>query len=234
MNYSKWASAYDDIFPFSAQKFTVLKNHIRGNKLLDVGCATGEYALKFAALGYDVKGIDLSNEMIEKAREKVDDELVRFEVFDMTKPIENNTYDSIYIIGNTLVHLNDEIEIENTLKNFYQALKKGGNLIVQILNYHRIIDQHITTLPLLKGKQYKMERHYQLKNAHIEFHTTLYSQSLTYHNSVMLFPLKFNSLENIVKRIGFRDVNFYNGFSHDVFNIKESNALVGVFSKPKS
>lgn len=40
-----------------------------GGKTVDIGCATGDYSLALAANGYDATGIDLSNGMIEGARE---------------------------------------------------------------------------------------------------------------------------------------------------------------------
>lgn len=64
--------------------------------------------------------------MIEQARLKDLSGSAVFEVFDMTKPLKKDTYDSIFIIGNTLVHLKKEGEIKKTLQNFYDALKDDG------------------------------------------------------------------------------------------------------------
>ena len=76
-----------------------------------------------------------------------------------------------------------------------------------------------------------MERNYQFKDDHIEFHATLDTSLSTFHNKVWLYPLTFDQLKNMVKRIGFCDIKFYNGFSQSEYNVKESFALVGVFSK---
>lgn len=38
--------------------------------LLDVGCGTGNYSVGLAALGWEVTGIDLSKDMLRRAREK--------------------------------------------------------------------------------------------------------------------------------------------------------------------
>ena len=39
-------------------------------EVLDVGCGTGEIGLLFAELGHHVTGLDLSEKMLAKAREK--------------------------------------------------------------------------------------------------------------------------------------------------------------------
>ncbi len=43
---------------------------IKVNSVLDVGCGTGLHSVELARRGYTVLGIDISREMIEKAREK--------------------------------------------------------------------------------------------------------------------------------------------------------------------
>ena len=42
-----------------------------GNKLYDFGCGTGKHALKIARKGYDVFGIDLSEEMVNIAQQEI-------------------------------------------------------------------------------------------------------------------------------------------------------------------
>jgi SAM-dependent methyltransferase len=45
-----------------------------GGRLLDLGCGTGEDALRFARMGYDVDGLDLSPVMIQAARNRAEAE----------------------------------------------------------------------------------------------------------------------------------------------------------------
>ena len=37
-------------------------------RLLDVACGTGRHAAEFASLGWDVTGVDLSEDLLERAR----------------------------------------------------------------------------------------------------------------------------------------------------------------------
>lgn len=53
-----WKSMLAEVFP------------IRSGRLLDIGCGTGSYALLCAELGFDVHGVDTSERMIARAREK--------------------------------------------------------------------------------------------------------------------------------------------------------------------
>ena len=59
---------YDDWLQFTIQLFE--KHGIKGKHVADVGAGTGEMSLRLAALGYDVTGIDYSNNMLRIAEQK--------------------------------------------------------------------------------------------------------------------------------------------------------------------
>ena len=46
------------------------KNNFKPNNLLDVACGTGTNSIIFAKAGFDVYGIDISNEMLAKEKIK--------------------------------------------------------------------------------------------------------------------------------------------------------------------
>lgn len=58
---------YDDEVEFTDR---LLRDHARGpsKHLLDVACGTGQHAVRFAARGWDVVGVDLSGDMLRRAR----------------------------------------------------------------------------------------------------------------------------------------------------------------------
>jgi len=52
-----------------------LVSHVKaGQRVLDLGCGTGALALRSAARGAGVKGIDVNSQMLEIARQKAEDE----------------------------------------------------------------------------------------------------------------------------------------------------------------
>ena len=48
----------------------ILAEHVRGNRAIDFGCGTGRSTRYLRSLGFDAVGVDISPEMVAKARER--------------------------------------------------------------------------------------------------------------------------------------------------------------------
>src|SRR4051812_43836685 len=79
----------------------LLEHGVRGPKVLDLGCGTGDLACILAARGYHVTGIDISPLAVERARTKAGNTTARFHVQDATGPLDlpNAPFDTIFDSG---------------------------------------------------------------------------------------------------------------------------------------
>jgi len=106
---------------------------VRGKTVLDVGCGTGLYSIRFSEAGADVTAVDISSRMIEIARRKAQDrgQYIWFDQADMSKlPYENRTFDVVLSI--TALEFSDDPL--SALMEMARVLKPGGKLIVGVLN----------------------------------------------------------------------------------------------------
>jgi len=232
MDYNAWAKAYDDIFPLNEDTLAFLKQQLNGKVIADIGCGSGNYTKALATQGYDMTGIDITKPLLELARNKTQHlKNVTFREENMLSFKDEAVFDTIFSIGNSLVHLLDLNDIEVALKNFHRALKPGGTLIVQIVNYNRILSQRIESLPTIVGKTYSMKRKYRFNGSLINFQTILKRNSQHFMNDVYLYPLRQEELDTLSKRVGFSSADYYDGFTNEVFDDSNTFSLVAVLKK---
>lgn len=237
--YQEFSQYYDDIFPLQEEKVDFLADKVSGNdKLLDVATGTGNYALALAEAGYQVIGIDLSTEMIELAKKKAGPKNLNLEfkvgnMKDLTSMYSQDEFDFIYCIGNSLVHLNDLAEIKEALQQFYNLLTNDGTLVIQIVNYNRILANQVTNLPTIDNQQQgvKLIRNYELQGDKVEFKTELHTPQGQFENSILLYPLTAEEFHQALTEAGFIEINFYGGFSYESYLPDESFPLVVEASK---
>jgi len=98
-------------------------------KVLDVGCGTGVMGLLFAEMGHQVTGVDLSEGMMAKAREKayvqkLSIELRRGDAEHL--PFNDGSFN--VVVNRHLLWTLPHPEI--ALKEWHRVLKKGGMVII--------------------------------------------------------------------------------------------------------
>ncbi len=231
--YSDFAHYYDQIFPVGQDTIDLFRQTFKENgKLLDIGCGAGGYALAMAKLGYFVDGIDYDPSMIKIANQKNNPSLrLSFKQGDMLDIDIFDAYDGIYCIGNTLVHLDSEQAVFEVLGKLYDGLKPGGTLVLQIVNYDRILSMNIKNLPTLRADNLEFVRDYHFNGTKIEFITTLKTNEGIYKNSVDLLPLRQNDLFKMMTQIGFYEVRSFGRFDLSPFEHDLSFMLVMKGSK---
>ncbi len=222
--YESMAPYYDLVFPVQKAQIDFAADAFEGKeRLLDAGCATGSLLLELAKGGHQVQGFDLDEEMIRSARQKALDAGIEatFQVGNLTEMSPSwpmGQFDGLICVGNTLVHLNPEAA-SSVFQGFGQKLEKGGRLVVQILNYDRIIDDEVDTLPPIDNAHVTFTRTYDLSPLphHLDFHTELYvkAEDRRIENTVPLYPLRCHDLIQAAHASGFREVATYGSFRKD-------------------
>lgn len=99
-------------------------------RILDVGCGTGVFLEKAITAGFDATGLDASTEMISIASRRVGME--RVHVRRMQEIAESESYDGIVSLSWSFNYVSSFDESREVLRRFFNALKPGGYLILQI------------------------------------------------------------------------------------------------------
>lgn len=102
-----------------------------GSEVLDVGCGNGVISRKLGTLGFRVKGVDVSERAIEKAKSLNQSPLVNFEVKSAEQIVADGQRYHAVICSEVLEHLNRP---QDLLKVVRQLLTDDGVLIVTVPN----------------------------------------------------------------------------------------------------
>jgi len=104
---------------------------LRGNRLLDLGCGTGESFLPMLARGYDVTACDISPEMLAHANAKADGRARLLEQDLRALPLVG-TFDLVWSLGDALNYLQSEAELTAALRGAAANLALDGLLVFDV------------------------------------------------------------------------------------------------------
>ncbi|MDD5681123.1 MAG: class I SAM-dependent methyltransferase, partial [Candidatus Omnitrophica bacterium] len=112
-------------------------NRDKSSKIIDIGCGTGRHAIELTKRGYNVTGVDLSENQIKRAREKAQEAgvTIDFQIQDARNLSFAGEFDLAIMLceGGFSLMETDEMNFE-ILKNATKALKDKGKLIFTTLN----------------------------------------------------------------------------------------------------
>ena len=110
--YNEWSGSYDtdrNLTRDLDQKVTrEALTDLHFNSILEIGCGTGKNTVFLSQIGANVHAIDFSQGMIDRAKEKVQAENVKFSVADLTKrwPCDGAEFD-LLVCNLVLEHIED-------------------------------------------------------------------------------------------------------------------------------
>lgn len=102
----------------------------KGMKILEPLCGSGRFLAPFIERGYDIKGIDLSAEMLAKLKEKVPNAKV-FQK-DILKYDSTEKYDYIFISSGSVSLFTDMDLCKRILHKMKDLLKKNGKFVFAV------------------------------------------------------------------------------------------------------
>jgi malonyl-CoA O-methyltransferase len=166
------------------------------NKILDIGCGTGNYTklLREKFPGASIKAVDMSPEMIEIAKEKLRDEVIEFivadgEVIDFNEPFD-------LISSNASFQWFEDLE--KTLSRYKRLLNENGVILFSVfgpLTFYEL-DR---SLKELVGEDATISSCYFLKRAEIEKILKCLFKEIEIEQKI--YKENYNSLSELLKKI---------------------------------
>ncbi|MGT2844792.1 class I SAM-dependent DNA methyltransferase [Streptococcus hongkongensis] len=138
--YETFASVYDAVMDDTLyDKWTdfSLRHLPKSNsrkKLLELACGTGIQSVRFAQAGFDVTGLDLSQEMLDIAEKRARSakQKINFLQGNMLYLTQAGKYDFVTCYSDSICYMQDEVEVGDVFKEVYNALNDGGVFIFDV------------------------------------------------------------------------------------------------------
>jgi len=201
-----------------------------GARVLDLACGKGRHSQFLNQKGYQVLGVDLSENSISKAKE-LEGEHLHFRVGDMRLPQGNQEFDAVFNLFTSFGYFESSAENLKTLHSVWQSLKPGGLLVIDFMNSEKAIRT--------------LQPEYRLARSGIEFFITksieneIISKKIRFSESgkdyefeerVQLLTLK--DFEAYFSETGFQILQIFGDYSLNPFDSQESDRLILIGQKP--
>ena len=135
--YDRWAEIYDaeqnPLISLDEPEVDRVLGDVRGLEIVDVGCGTGRHALRLAAHGARVVGVDFSEGMLARAHEKEGAAGVSWVVHDVTQvplPLPARAFDRV-LCALVLDHI---AELAAFFAELGRLCKEEGRIVVTVMH----------------------------------------------------------------------------------------------------
>lgn len=142
MSYENFAYYYDSLMDqsFYDDYLSFILKHANFQTVLELGCGTGEIAIRLSNLDKNVYATDLSKDMLEVARMKAMENDVHLNLarIDMCDFEISEKIDLVLCLCDSLNYVLKEEDVLKVFKNSYQALKDDGTFIFDVDSIYKM------------------------------------------------------------------------------------------------
>ncbi|MDG1426346.1 MAG: class I SAM-dependent methyltransferase [Flavobacteriales bacterium] len=206
-------------------------NLVTPSKLIDIACGKGRHATYFNTKGFDVTGVDLSQNSIEHAiRQSIKKKNLSFKVHDMRELYKANHFDVATNLFTSFGYFEDETDEQKAINSISQSLKANGLLIIDFMNVNKVVDnlvvkeQKIIQSITFNIKR-KVEDHYIIKDIEI------LDSNKKYEFQEKVKALNLDCFTTFVNEAGLKIIDIFGNYSLDRFDTKKSNRLILICKK---
>ncbi len=107
------------------------KRYLAPKRILEVGCGSGNYTRIFSARGYEVTGIDISEEMLDVARSKCDCNLLNMDIRDMSL---SSKFDCCLALFAVMGYVINDSDLIRSLSKIREHLERDGIFVFDVWN----------------------------------------------------------------------------------------------------
>jgi glycine/sarcosine N-methyltransferase len=221
------------------KKKILLKTFINQNSksAADIGCGSGVDSIALSLSGLKVVAFDPSPEMLKVAesnskRMNVQPAFHNSTADKIPREFDDN-FDLVLSLGNTFANISND-KLQESIQRCYDILKPDGQLLIQILNYEKILVDKNRIVDITEGKNKFFVRFYDFIDEQIVFNILTFSKSNISEyklSSTEIHPYISDDFKSALRTSGFNDLKFYGDLRLAEFVVQQSKDLVVLAQK---
>lgn len=220
--YDEWSEYIEKIWT---------KYNLKPSLVAELGCGTGNMTQRLSKKGYDMIGIDLSEQMLSIAKKKAETENLNILYLnqDMREFELFGTVDSIICICDSINYILEYNELVNVFKLANNYLNPGGLFIFDlntIYKFQNILASNSFS-ETTENAAYTWENYYDSEKMINEFYTNFFikdENSNLYHRFEEYHYEKAYSIETIKKALTEAKLNIINIFDEFTFESPKADS----------
>ncbi|MCG8539908.1 MAG: class I SAM-dependent methyltransferase [Clostridia bacterium] len=224
VDYDGWVDYIEEIF---------ISKGCKPQTILELACGTGNITNRLSKRGYDIVGIDISNEMLALAKNKAYD--LRLDIKYLNQDMRQLNYskkaDSVICMCDGFNYILEENDLLSVLEKVYSLLKEDGVLIFDISSYHKLSEVlgNNVYAENFEDISYIWQNYFDYETNLCELGLTifkrqdrLFSRYQEYHYQR---AYRVEEILEILKYIGFINICVYRAFSFEKIQYKDDRVF---------
>lgn len=202
---------------------------VSGSKILDLACGRGRHSHYLSKLGYNVLGIDLSENNIAYAKQFENEQLL-FKLCDMRDQLPETHGDYVLNLFTSFGYFTDPQDDIKVLENVHRVLNNTGKFIIDYLNVSKAISSLGESENKLIGEinfdiSRSISNNFIIKNIRVDYKGNISNFK------EMVKTLDLHDFENYFAEVGFTIDQLYGDYSLNPYDKSTSDRLLMVVSK---
>ena len=196
---------------------------------LDYACGKGRHAIYLNSLGFDVTGIDLSQQSIAHCRQ-FENEHLRFYIHDMRRLFQTNSFDFVLNLFTSFGYFERKHHNQMAVNAAAAALKPDGILVIDFFNTQCIIEQLVPfQQKIIDNLKFEISK--TIENGFI-----IKTIKVTDDNIEKFFYEKVQALtvadfESYLAHANLKIIDLFGDYNLSVFDAKKSERLIIIAKK---
>jgi SAM-dependent methyltransferase len=199
------------------------------SKILDIACGRGRHSIYLNKKGYDVTGIDLSEQSIKYAQQ-FEQKNLHFFVHDMRKLAFINYFDIALNLFTSFGYFETEKEHVNALKSFRKGIKADGTLVIDYFNTQKIL-KNLTNQETKTIEGIEFHLHKFVSEGKIIKHINFEHKAKTYAFEERVQAFTLEDFQRMFEKSGLQIQNVFGSYGLDAFDETKSDRLILVCTK---